>query len=541
MKSIIFDNTKDNENFKIYLFTFLTVFIYFWNFWYNDIWIPNESFYAEAVREMFESGNFLDIYYNYEPRFNKPPLTYWIIALSSFLFGMNEFAIRLPVVLMALGSSFLTYKIGEILYGKKVGIYSFFVMAFSFQFVINSRYASPEVPLLFFFTLTLYLFLKGYKENRFVYIFLSYISFGLTILTKGYPYFFVIGGIIGFYLLIESNFNLREFFKKLISLRVYIGIPITLIIGLSWIVYMDLKFGTEFWSVYNEETLKRAFEEESRLSDLFFYIVVVLWGFLPYSLTFYYSFVSGFKRFFKDFSFIFSWVFVMFVVFTIAKGKIPTYFIQSHPALSVFVGYFIVNHNPTKIKKYVWQASFLIPSFVIVSMNVFIVYTFNLDYFYYFISLFPILYILRYKDYKLLPFFAMMITFMILVVSLLVKVENYRPYKEIGEIINKNVPDRSIPLIIQNRFFHNMSFYAKRKVLRDYSETQILQYQENHRYTLALVEENTLNKLNGKVLWSGYLYPNSESRFAVFLKNVAKAEKGDYSGFVKMYLIYTGF
>jgi 4-amino-4-deoxy-L-arabinose transferase-like glycosyltransferase len=178
------------EELKYFLLSFLILFIYFWNFWYNAIWIPNESFYAEAVREMFESGNFLNIYYNYEPRLKKPPLTYWSIALSVFIFGVNEFAIRLPIILMALGSSFLTYKIAQILFNKKVALFSFFAMALSFQFIMNSRYASPEIPLLFFFTLTLYLFLKGYKENRLLYIFFSYISFGLTVLTKGLSLYF---------------------------------------------------------------------------------------------------------------------------------------------------------------------------------------------------------------------------------------------------------------------------------------------------------------------------------------------------------------
>lgn len=84
---------------------------------------------------------------------------------------------------------------------------------------------------------------------------------------------------MGFYLLIESNFNLKEFFKKLIDIKIYIGVPISLVIGLSWIVYMSLKFGDTFWSVYNEETVKRAFGEESRISDLFFYLIVILWGF----------------------------------------------------------------------------------------------------------------------------------------------------------------------------------------------------------------------------------------------------------------------
>ncbi|WP_299239405.1 glycosyltransferase family 39 protein [Sulfurihydrogenibium sp.] len=526
------------EDLKYYLFIFLTLFVYFWNFWFNAIWIPNESFYAEAVREMFESGNFLDIYYNYEPRFNKPPLTYWSIALSVFIFGMNEFAIRLPIVLMAFGSSFLTYKIANLLFDKKTAIFSFFAMALSFQFIINSRYASPEVPLLFFFTLTLYLFLKGYKENKFLYIFLSYVSLGLTVLTKGYPYILVIGGIVGLYLLAESNFNVKTWLNKIWQLKPYIGLPITLIIGLSWFVYMHLKFGSMFWQVYNEETIKRAFGEEFKFSDIFFYLIVILWGFLPYSLVFYFSLIDSYKKWLKEFSFIFSWFIVMLVIFTIAKGKIPTYFIQAFPALSIFVGYYLANYNPDGFKKYLWYFSFFVATIIITVLNFGIVYLFKLDYFYYIFCVFPFLYLIRYKDYKLLPFIAMLMTFLIFAISLLVKVEHYRPYKEIGKIVNEKVPDRSIPLIIENRFFHNLPFYTKRKVLRDYSSNQILEYQNNHKYILALVEEDTLKKLNNvEVVWNGYLYPNSESRFAVFLRNVYKAENGDYFGFVKMYLV----
>ncbi len=531
----------DNK-YQINLFIFLTIFILLWNFWYNAIWIPNESFYAEAVREMFESKNFLDIYYNYEPRFNKPPLTYWSIALSAFIFGLNEFAIRLPIVLMSIGSISLTYMIAKILFDKKVAIFSFFVMAFSFQFVINSRYASPEVPLLFFFTLTLYFFLKGYKEKKDFYIYLSYISLGLTILTKGYPYLLVLSGIIGFYLLVESNFSFKEWINKILKIKIYIGLPIALTIGFSWILYMHFKFGNQFWTVYNEETIERAFGEHFKFSDLFFYLIVILWGFLPYSLTFYFSFLDSYKRWFKDFSFIFSWVFVMFAIFTIAKGKIPTYFIQVHPALSIFAGYYLANYKPEGFKKYIWNFSLLFPTLIIVVLNFLIVYLFKLDYLYYLVSLFPILYFLRYKEIRLLPFTAILTTFLIFTVSLLVKVEKYRPYKEIGYIINYNVPDRKIPLIIEGRFFHNLPFYAKRKVLRDYSLEGIEKFKKENGYLLALVNEDSLKKIdNVKVIWSGYLYSESESRFAIFLTNIYNIENGKSSKFVKMYLVSSLF
>jgi 4-amino-4-deoxy-L-arabinose transferase-like glycosyltransferase len=526
------------EELKCFLLLFLILFIYFWNFWYNAIWIPNESFYAEAVREMFESGNFLDIYYNYEPRFKKPPLTYWSIALSVFIFGVNEFAIRLPIILMALGSSFLTYKIAQILFNKKVALFSFFAMALSFQFIMNSRYASPEIPLLFFFTLTLYLFLKGYKENRFLYIFFSYISFGLTVLTKGYPYIFIIAGIIGLYILIESNFNIKQWLLKIWQIKLYVGIPIVFLIGLSWLLYMHFKFGSIFWKVYNEETIKRAFEGKLKFSDLFFYIIVILWGFLPYSLVFYFSFLNSYKRWFKDFSFVFSWIFVMFVAFTIVKAKLPTYFIQAFPALSVFVGYYMANYYPEGFKKYLWYLTFFIPSILITITNLGLVYFFNLSYFYYLICVFPFLYLLKYRDYKFLPFLCAVATSLIFTISLLIKIENYRPYKEIGRIINQKVMDTSFPLIIEKKFFYNLPFYAKRKVLGNYDYQQILDYKNKNKYLLALVSEESIKKLeNAEILWSGYLYPGSESRLAIFLKNIYKAEKGDFSGFIKMYLV----
>ncbi len=522
------------------LFIFLTVFIYFWNIWLNDIWIPNEAFYAEASREMLEKLNFLDIYYNYEPRFNKPPMTYWLISLSYFIFGINEFATRLPIVLLALGANVLTYLIGKELYGKKVGIFSAFVFAFSFQFVINSRYASPEIPLTFFFTLTLYLFLVGYKRKNWKYIFFSYIALGLTVLTKGYPYVIVIGGIVFLFFLIEADFKIKTFLEKLSLLKLHIGIPVLLIIGFSWYVYMYLKFGKSFLDVTLEETIKRAVGKKSySLSGFFFYIPVILWGFLPYSLVFFYSFFHSLKGKIKEFSFIFSWFVVMFLIFTIAKGKIPVYMIQAHIPMAVFVGYYIVNYRPSShIGKYLFYSTFLIPVILITILNLGIVYTFRLDYMLYIIAVFPVLYLLRYRDVFLSPFLSLMATFLIFVISLLPLVENFRPYDRIGQIINDNVPEKNIPLLVEGYFWHNLPFYAKRKVIRDVPTKEIIKLSEKRPF-LALLKEDTVHHINNKeILWSGRLYrKGSESRFAVFLKYILKALKGDYSGFEVRYLI----
>ncbi len=529
-----------SNRWAVSLFIFLTVFIYFWNIWFNDIWIPNEAFYAESAREMLENHNFLDIYYNYEPRFNKPPMTYWMIAFSYLLFDINEFATRLPVVLSALGTDILIFFIARELYGKSVAVFSTVVMAFSFQFVINSRYASPEVPLTFFFTLTLYLFLIGYKRNSWKYIFLSYISLGLTVLTKGFPYIFVIGAIVLLYLLIDSNFNLHSFWRKFLFLKLHTGIPVVLLVGFSWYMYMYLKFGDTFLDVTLQETVKRAIGKQVKsIWDYFFYIPVILWGFLPYSLTFFYGLLHSLKVSFKKHSFILSWFIVMFIIFTVARGKIPVYLIQAHGAMSILVGYYLYSYRPSvNWQKILYISSFIIPVILISLLDIAIIYFFKLDYMYYIFAVFPVVYIFRYKDVLLAPFISMLLTFFIFTISILPLVEKYRPYDRIGQIINDNVPEKNIPLIVEGYFWHNLPFYAKRKVLRDYSIEEIVKYSKN-KTLLALVTENGLSRLKDvHILWSGRLYrKGSESRFAVFLKYIYKAIHGDYSGFEVRYLV----
>ena len=54
-----------------------------------SIWDANEAFYVETPREMIESGDYVNPSFNYEPRFNKPVLSYWIVAGLYQVFGVS--------------------------------------------------------------------------------------------------------------------------------------------------------------------------------------------------------------------------------------------------------------------------------------------------------------------------------------------------------------------------------------------------------------------------------------------------------------------
>lgn len=522
--------------------------VYLFNFHVNDIWTPNESFYAEAVREMFESGNFLEIFYNYEPRYNKPPLTYWLIAASSSIFGLNEFGIRLPIVLLGIGSIWFTYLIGKRLYGDKGGLYAMVMMAFSVQLLAVKQYASPEIPLTFFFTLTMYYFLKGFQENKFKHILWAYIALGLTVLTKGFPYIIVIGGIIGLYTLCECNFNLNRIWHRIKFLKLHIGIPIVALIGLSWVIFMYLKDGQEFWVVYKRETIDRAMSKKSNGLKPFFYLEVISWSIIPYSIVFFYAIVKWVKdwRTSSQIIFPFCWFIVMLVIFTVAKGKIPTYMIQAHPAMLLLIVPLLLNYKPNNnFWKVLWKTTFALPTLLIFAATGYTIYILQLPWVLYILPLLILVSIVTWlirhnnSDWNvMIPFWAIT-AFLICFAIYLPRMEKFRPYDELGKVINEEIKiDRSTPILIQNTLIHNIPFYAERLAIRDQSIAEINDYSTNAP-TLALVRDENLAGLNGfKSIWSGMIYDfSSESQFLKFVLACLDAEKGDLSKFAKYHVV----
>ena len=524
--------------------------IYLFNFHVNDIWTPNESFYAEAVREMFESGNFVEIFYNYEPRYNKPPLTYWSIALSSAIFGLNEFGIRLPIVLMGIGSIWLTYLLGRRLFGDRGGIYALVMMALSLQMLALKQFASPEMPLTFFFTLTMYWFIKGYQDNRFRYILLFYIALGLTVLTKGYPYIIVIGGILGLFVLWDTELKWPVLWQKIKFLKLYLGVPLILVMGLSWVIYMYLQDGQEFWTVYKRETFERALTRKTNGLKPFFYFEVISWSIAPYSLVFFYAWVKWMKdwRSLKRIAYPFSWFIVMLVIFTIAKGKIPTYMLQAHPGMLLMIVPLLLTHKPKAMGwKLLWNTTFLLPTLLFVVGSVATVYLLRMHFAFYLLPALTLLllgYFIKVRKEQnstsllvAAPFWAL---FGALVVfgAYLPRMEAFRPYDTIGKVINvaHKVPSET-PIYIHKTLIHNIPFYAKRQT-KGYLELDEISAAPGSR--LVLVKREFGHQFPEHTeLWRGYIYDfSSESQFLKFISAVLKAEQGDLSKFAEYQLLY---
>ena len=213
---------------------------------------------------------------------HKQPLFIWQMALSMKIFGVNEFAVRLPSVIMATLSVPIGYRIGKLLINKNIGYYSAVAIAFSW-FLVNlvSGYEGIEhndVCFFFYVTASIWAFMEyNHNQRNLKWVFLIGLFAGCAVLTKwltGFLVFFV----WGVYLLATYKLKIKEWRIS----HFLIALFITTLIFLPWQLFI-LKHYPEpalFEYQYNSRHL---FEQiEGQKTDFFFHFSRIPYIFLGY-------------------------------------------------------------------------------------------------------------------------------------------------------------------------------------------------------------------------------------------------------------------
>lgn len=112
----------------------------------RSLW-GSEDRWAEVVREMFLTGDFLHPRVNWEPYFDKPLVSYWFIALCAWIKGgpVDEFISRLPSALAALGVLLATASLGKRLLGQTAAYYSCWTLLTIYSFGFWGRTAAADM------------------------------------------------------------------------------------------------------------------------------------------------------------------------------------------------------------------------------------------------------------------------------------------------------------------------------------------------------------------------------------------------------------
>ncbi len=147
----------------------------------------NEAFYTETPREMIEAGDYINPTFNYEPRFNKPPLSYWIVGGFYHAFGVSLESARLPIALGAFVLMGTVFLLGRAAFSIDAGLYAALTLAATPRFLLFSRRIIIDIYTAAFLGLTLLCFVLAEIEptRRRRWLVAMYVSIGLGVLTKG--------------------------------------------------------------------------------------------------------------------------------------------------------------------------------------------------------------------------------------------------------------------------------------------------------------------------------------------------------------------
>ncbi len=121
---------------------------------------------AQIAHNMLLSGDDVTARLDGVPYLEKAPLIYWLMAGSFKMFGVSDWAARIPMVLAALALVWLTATFGNWAFGRRAGFYAGLAMATCFGLFLFTRILIPDVLLTASIALSMWAFLRAIDETE---------------------------------------------------------------------------------------------------------------------------------------------------------------------------------------------------------------------------------------------------------------------------------------------------------------------------------------------------------------------------------------
>ena len=258
---------------------------------------------------------------------HKQPLFLWIIAISFKVFGINEFALRFPSVIMFSLMILFIYRIGSLLADKKTGWLAAFLYTFSGFFIefVSGRLHTDhnDIAFIFFVTASIWSFLEYKKSNKKYWIVIIGIFAGAAVLTKWLTGLLVYSGWLALILYKKEERLSQKRYGEL-----FLSLCISLLVALPWQIHIFNSFPKE--SSYElSQNANHFFESvEGHTGDIPYHFSQVL---IQYGSIFLAFVIIGLIFLFNDASkkelvvFSIACIGIVFIFFTLAQTKMPMF------------------------------------------------------------------------------------------------------------------------------------------------------------------------------------------------------------------------
>jgi 4-amino-4-deoxy-L-arabinose transferase and related glycosyltransferases of PMT family len=311
----------------------------FWKLGAGSLAAWDEAIYAQVSKEIVQGGDWLTLHWNYRVWFEKPPLFMWITALFYRLFGASELWARMPSALAGIALLLVTYSIGKLKYGKRVGLLAAIVLLTCYHFLSFSRFGTMEVMLTLFTYVALYAYLRLNRENQ-KWWYVVWPACAMALMVKG------AGGLIAPAAIVLALICDKRFWAAIQSKHFWQAVLLALLIAAPWHILMCFRYGRAFIDEYiGYHVIARSTKTiEGNASGYFYYVGKFVDGFFPWCLLVPFAVFSEAGKKFKEPSR--SWILLIlsalvFGLYTAIPTRRTWYIVPLYPALAILVAAFI--------------------------------------------------------------------------------------------------------------------------------------------------------------------------------------------------------
>lgn len=299
-----------------------------------------EIYFLDGARAMVETGDWLVPHYQSRAFFDKPPLTYWLMALCFEGFGVSKGAGRLVPALAALLLLLATFWLGRLLFDRRTGLAATIILATSVGFMSFGRVAMSDMLLAFLSTLAVALGVKLRAGSAPWALPALGVVLGLGFLNKG-PIALLLPGL-GLAVLAWPWKRERLPRPRLLASALFLFV----VLGLAWFAAIYARLGAEpLVHFFVRENLERfAASTYDSGQPPFFYVGAYLSVGAPWSVFFALAAARVLRP--PDVvvpgaaaaRFLLLWLALMLVPLSLARGKIDYYLLPLLPAFSLVLG-----------------------------------------------------------------------------------------------------------------------------------------------------------------------------------------------------------
>ncbi|WP_339869614.1 lipid-A-disaccharide synthase N-terminal domain-containing protein [uncultured Algoriphagus sp.] len=345
------DRLKDLRLPLLILFTSLVLFF---NLGAWSVTESSEARYAQIAKEMVLTGDWLHPQLMGIYHYHKPPVTYWLTAVSYKVLGISPFSTRFLLQVSVLLQIWLVYKIALNFFKRSYSAFLAAMLYASFPaLIIGSRALTTDTFLTTFVIAALFCWFSYLEKRKAILLIACYVFLGIGFLTKG-PVVLIVPVLIWIY----QGLVMKQ---RMGSFKIHLaGIALMLGIGLSWFVFLQSEDDRFLNYFLFKHTIDRfATDTFHRGQPFWFYGAVLLGTAFPWVIILLKKIPVKRTDFTQKGAILVMWVLLPLVFFSLSQSKLVLYILPLYSGLAIGAIYYWEQLSDSQQKIWErWQLGF---------------------------------------------------------------------------------------------------------------------------------------------------------------------------------------